>query len=389
MITRLIDLTEGLFWLARRINPLERWRAAQDGMASPGGYAWVWLLVIVFALTVLAMVGWGLAIRIDNRRKSGWHAFNRRADELGLSDEERNLLYNIAMEARVDRLTAIFTSLAAFNRGVAAIAAQKPPSGLFARYRVRMCGSCALIYSLREKLGFQMPTGQSKPTSVRLGNVPQGTILAVLRQRSPESFEVSCAGCNSRGELLVEPEMTIDCHPGESWVVRYPEGGVLWEFNAWVVRTIEGKVALKPVGSLRWLNRRRFVRTPTRRVAHVAAFPFRRDGEVTVTPEFVKARLLEIAGTGVKISAPMEVAVGDRVLIVLQMQARKAIEALGIVRHSGRQADGTYVFGAELTGLTTPEVAELAMETNVALHDGAEEPHADAQLVGAAEGNQI
>jgi len=388
MIERwLISLTESAFWLAGSTNPLERWSAAQDGATDPGGYGWVWLLVIVFGLVVLAMAGWALAIRIDSRRKDRWQVFNRRADEVGLSEEERNLLYNIATRAGTDRLSTIFTSLSAFNRGVAAIAASEAPPGLFARPRVRMCGSCALVYSLREKLGFQMPVAHSAPTSVSLGRVQEGAILSVLRQRSPESFEVSCAGHNDRGELLVEPEMTIDYHPGESWVIRHPEGGVLWEFNAWVIRNVEGKVALKPTGSLRWLNRRRFVRTQTRKVAYVARFPFRRKGEAGETPEFVKARLLEVAGTGLKVQAPIEVGTGDRVLIVVEMRTENAIEALGVVRHFERHDDGSSIFGVELTGLTTLEVADLARETNTALHDAeeAEEQVAEGQLVGVSQ----
>ncbi len=359
-------LSEVGLLLVRGINPLERWRGARSGLRVASSGIWLWVILILVGALILVGLIWAIFALIGIRRKEERDMFNRHADQLGLSEEERTLLHNIAIHAGLRRLDTILVSEPLFERGLAAIGQAQSTGDLTARPQARMCASCTHLFALREKLGFQTPVREDQSTSVKLGEIPQGARLDISRQRSPENFQATCAGQTTNGELLVKPELEVKCPPGESWVVRYPKGGVLWEFDVWVVSSQEGKVVLKPRGSLRWINRRRFARIPTRRHAQVARFPFQHKEEALETPEFVPAVVVEIAGVGLLLKAPLDVAKDERVLVVVQLRPDKVIEGTGVVRRVDAQNGDGCLFAVELVGLTTSEVENLSKETHLA-----------------------
>jgi hypothetical protein len=365
------------------LSASERFKAAQTGLTERSGSGgWFWLLLAMVAF--LALVGslWGLWAHVVGRRKRAWEAFVHHSQQLGLSDEEQNLLHSIAIGAQLPQVDLIFTSAAAFNQGVSALGTDNSADS-FGNF-TRLCSTCTYIQTLREKLGFHAPAQTGKPSAVNLGKVADGTILTIMRQRGPESFQAAVVTSSpSAGELLLQPEGNVVGHVGESWLIRFPEGGILWEFNGWVIRTEAGKVTVKPSGTLRWINRRKFVRTPTNKRAFVATFPFDRSDDLGTTPEFVPASLLEIAGPGLLLRAPVSTVVGERVLVVVELHRRKTIEGMALVRRvSMDETDGESTIAIELVNLSTSEVAELAKETNM-VHSMPDEP--EPELAAALE----
>ncbi len=347
--------------LIKGLNPLERLESA--GRAFRGGKdsGWSWVLAIVLTLLgILAVLGVIHAIQ-EYRRRVRLRSFNARADRYGLSDEERSLLQIIATGAGVRGPEELFDSNDAFRQGMMAPSNRKGAGKQLGKPLAQLCGSCARLFTLREKLGFTHPHEQDSPTSVQVGVIARGTTLTILRQESPASFEAASYGQSDQGELLVEPETDIACYPGQSWIVRYGDGGVLWEFDAWVSRQIGVMGALTPTGSLRWINRRRFERIPTNRRAYVAKFPFQREAGTPMEPEFVAAEMTEIAGPGVQLRAPIRVHKNERVLIVFELHNDTIMEGAGVVRHvRGGAID--HEFAVELLGLTTSQIADLVSE---------------------------
>jgi hypothetical protein len=95
----------------------------------------------------------------------------------------------------------------------------------------------------------------------------------------------------------------------------------------------------------------------------------------------VPASVTEIAGPGLRIEAPLDVKVGERVIVILKVSEEeqhkpnphrtgnftpeKIVEDIGQVRHTKRIKDG-FSIAVELTGLSDPNINELVRVTNAA-----------------------
>lgn len=354
-----------LTYLAQHTSPRERIQGASAAFSQGSGH-WLWLVIIIAALVCVAVLVWGVVSYIQGRKRHAGDQFTRMADQLGLSEEERALLFNIARHSHAPSPELIFSSESSFNEGVAAMTTDNSVGG--DANPLRMCGSCTYIQTLREKMGFSTNVEHGRPTTVNLGKIPAGTILTIMRQRSPEHFQAAVMACDERSaEIEVQPEVGIETKLGESWLVRFPEGGILWEFNGWITKTAETAIVLKASGTLRWINRRRFVRTATSKPAYLATFPFDRTAKDAGTPTFVRASLIEIAGPGLLLRAPVRTKTGERVLVVLELHRNKIVEAMGTVRRATEEPGTEEAsIAVELVGLTTSEIADLAKETHMA-----------------------
>jgi len=376
----------GRLSLLAQLTADERFRGAGRDLSAPVSGT---VLLGVAVVGLLAVVGGVVGILISRARAakpSDWTAFNAQAKEAGLSEEERSLLAVIARHAGVlggrRSGVAIFSSEEAFNRGLAAMEAARRPNSPGGPVEGNVCSGCFHLFSLREKLGFVSVPGRAARSAIDLGPIAQGAVLQVVRQRSPENFQVMVAASSKTpAELTVRPETRIDCRRGEAWLVRYPQGGTLWEFNAWVVKHGRGEVVLRPAGGVRWINRRRFARVPTNKPAHIANFPFHRDWQrpapeegqgpegapaSPTLPEFVAGTVVEIGGPGMLIRAPLEVSVGQRVLVVVRLRPEKVVEGAAIVRRAQPEKNGIWMIAVELVGLNTAQVDDLTRETNLA-----------------------
>jgi len=362
--------------LGQAVNARQRYSAVRDWpkwQASP--MQWVGLAEVALVV-ILAVIAMTISRRRERRRRSAG-AVSNRGGELGLSDEELSLLAAISYKSGLIDPLSIYTVQDAFTRGVERLLASGKLEDTLANGG-SACASCSFLVSLREKLGFEILPGQARPTSVDLGPMKQGSRITVHRQRSPERFEAVVRSTHTNpAEISVRPiGQDVRSRPGESWMVHFPQGGILWEFNAWVVHHAGGEIVVRPVGEVRWINRRRFPRVPTDKPAWGAAFPFQNDeGMSAKAPEFVPGRLVEIAGPGMQLRAPLEVEVGGRVLVVVQLEHDKTVESAGVVRRIVEEDPGDphKLLALELMGLTTGQVAELARQTNlVARRSGAD-----------------
>jgi len=375
----------GRLSLLAQLTVDERFRGAGRDLSAPVSGTVLWGVALVGLLAVIGGVVGILISRARAAKLSDWTAFNAQAKEAGLSEEERSLLAVIAKHAGVlgggRSGVAIFSSEEAFNRGLAAMEASRRANSPGGPLEGNVCSGCFYLFSLREKLGFVSAPGRSSRSAIDLGPISEGAVLQVVRQRSPENFQVIVAASSEApAELTVRPETRIDCRRGEAWLVRYPRGGTLWEFNAWVVKHGRGQVVLRPAGGVRWINRRRFARVPTNKPAHVANFPFNRDrrhpraqmgqegGEAPAAemlPEFVAGTVVEVGGPGMLVRAPLEAAVGERVLVVVRLRDEKVVEGPAIVRRAQLNKNGMWVLAMELVGLNTAQVDDLTRETNL------------------------
>ena len=98
----------------------------------------------------------------------------------------------------------------------------------------------------------------------------------------------------------------------------------------------------------------------------MALFAFSQADVSQETPEFVAATLLEIAGPGLLLRAPIQTKTGDRVLVAVRLGTRRVVQGLAKVRRASHDRTGKSLLAVELVGLDSDEVAELVRETNLA-----------------------
>jgi len=80
-----------------------------------------------------------------------------------------------------------------------------------------------------------------------------------------------------------------------------------------------------------------------------------------------RSTLLEIAGPGLRLEAEIQVDLGQRSLVVLDLGQERSLRGVGVVRRYRPSAGGGPAeIAIELTGMTEQEVARLVKETNAA-----------------------
>jgi hypothetical protein len=259
---------------------------------------------------------------------------------------------------------------------------------------------------LREKLGFEKKhpalaglAANSNKTSSK--QIPTGKQLHMTRRKAGDSTNIESTIIeNNDVELTVKLKVSLESKPGELWSVRYYFGASVWEFETSSISCYGNILVLNHSNNIRFINRRRFLRVPVKKPTFIARFPFARilqpkgdSGQATGRdsadisentwgpPEFVPASVTELAGPGLRIEAPLEVKVGDRVLVILKLSeeednkpdssrtdkiaSQKIVEDIGEVRHTKRIKNG-FSIAVELIGLSDPNISELVRLTNTA-----------------------
>ena len=402
MITASV-ISAGLNTIVLALTPVERWEAA--GRFSTDFMTERWFTITsVVAITILAVLLFMVSLhRISQERKVTNQLFVKYAEKRGLSGRERQILSDIADSAGLKQSEAIFTMVSAFDRGAAKMVEKSlVQQGTEESNQLR-----AELSFLREKLGFQRqgrlsigsPT-KSKKLSSR--QIPAGKKLHLTRRRTRDSGSIeSIVIKNDDMELTVRLAILIKSTPGELWRARYYFGTSVWEFDTSVISCHDNILALNHGDNVRFINRRRFLRVPVRKPAFITPFPFVRTlagnsdsvEDISVSswepPEFVPAVVTELAGPGLRIEAPLEVKVGDRVLVMFKLDEEKdqdsipesqhgkapvprIVEDIGEVRHTKAIHNGLSI-AVELIGLSDSDVNELIRATNTAsLRTGAE-----------------
>ena len=251
-------------------------------------------------------------------------------------------------------------------------------------------------------------TESSRPTSRQ---IPTGKKLYVARREACDVASIeSIVLKNDDVELAVKLAVPLEISTGEVCCVRSNFDASVWQFETSAVNCYGSILVLNHSADVRFTNRRRFLRVSANKAAFIARFPFARTlasndddddaGEDLADsiakawgpPEFVPAVVTELGGPGLCIEAPLDVEVGDRVVVILRMTEEptlnsvrdqrdislrqameqktkvtplRIIEDIGEVRRTRAIQDGLSM-AVELTGLSISNVNELTRETNVA-----------------------
>jgi hypothetical protein len=391
------------------LTPAEKWQAIRGlGSGFSGEQAFILLCgAALFVLTAL-LIAVSYNRRKKDRRATG-ELFNTYADERGLSGRERHILLEIATRARLKRNESIFTLADTFNEG----AAKATEDALASQGQRRGRHLGAELAALRKKLGFErrisdLPGSHMKSSKPGSRQIPVGKELQIIPRDNHELDGIEATVIkNDEIELAVKLATPLEADPGDLCRVHYYFRGSVWEFNASVISCHGGILVLTHSYDVRFVNRRRFLRVPVSKPGFIASFPFARTfpassndaewtkhdsmGAVSVAwgpPEFIPGVVTELAGPGLRIEAPLEVNVGDRVAVVIKLSEEpasrqqdastrsapvqkskrteaKVVEAVGEVRHVKATENG-FSMAVELTGLSDSNVNELVRETNSA-----------------------
>ncbi len=341
-------------------NAIDRLNAARNMSGSDSN--WVWVLVIAFVLIGAAAL---LAVIINMKRgqaKAIRESFDREAERTGLSMDEINLLRDIVKVAAIKTPSTVFVMSSVFDQATSVYVRSGCLVSMADQQREL---TFTLLQSLREKLGFQKFLSHDPSSQVSSREIGTGETISVVHRGKPEGIHAKVSGTDATA-LTVLPEMPVNCRPGEAWLVRYSTGGAVWEFDAPVVKAENGVVTLAHTDYVRFINRRRFPRVAVHRRAKVARFPFYVGGSINQLPEFFDSSLLEIAGPGLKLETPADVATGDKLLVIVELSGRKVVQGVGAVRRVDRHSGTALEVAIELIGLSAGDIAELARQTNSA-----------------------
>jgi hypothetical protein len=379
------------------LTPIEKWQAARrldvDVMSEH------WFILTSIAAIITLVVIFVIVSRKSKKREHNItnQLFSEYANSKGLSSREREILLDITTLTKLKRSESIFTMVTAFDRGADELIEQTRARNGTATAK----GLSTELSVLREKLGFQKKTQtiQSKKTSSR--EIPAGKKLHVTRRKSDDVADIeSTVLDNNDIEFTIELSVSLESKPGEQWCVRYYFGASVWEFETSVISCNGNILVLNHSDNVRFINRRRFLRAPVNRPTFIAHFPFAKTlstkEEISGKehnssngtedkwgpPEFVPANVTELAGPGLRIEAPLEVNVGDRVLVVLQLNEEESsdsdaqkvdskiplriVEDIGEVRHA-KVIESGFSIAVELMGANDSNISELIRATNAAL----------------------
>jgi hypothetical protein len=411
-------MTSGFNMIVLALTPIERWKAAgrQNTGLTEHWFILTGMAVIIILTVLLLIVSYN---RITRERKVSGQLFFDYAEQRGLSGRERQILLKIAQKAGLKKNQAIFSMVGAFDAGAKKIieeclAQQGAEESKWLRTELSF---------LREKLCFQKKSSVSIGSPSKLKrpssrHILTGKKLYITRRKSPDLGDLcdieSTVIKNDNMELTIKLTIPVESKLGELWRARYSFGASVWEFDSSVVRCNDDILVLNHSDDIRFISRRRFLRVQVNKPAFIAHFPFSRtlssnknnnstkgpaikQSSVNETdnwgaPEFMPATVTELGGPGLRIETKLEVKVGNRVLVIVNLSEEKdqdlnpsskstslrsvlsrdrkstpskIVEDIGEVRHVRALQNGSSI-AVELTGLSDSNLNELIRATNAA-----------------------
>ncbi|OHB57861.1 MAG: hypothetical protein A2173_07220 [Planctomycetes bacterium RBG_13_44_8b] len=407
-------IIEGLNTILLALTPVQRWQALKGFETDISPQRWFTLICVIALMILALMLLWVSYKRISEERKISEQMFFDCTDRLGLNEHECRILLKVVKKSGIKQKDAIFTMEDAFLRGATKIIdesiAIQPNSPESAYKKIeeneRLISDLAF---LREKLGFKPYSTTSlktKPKNMSSRQIPVGKELHITPHKIPRSTGVDCKVIqNNNVELTLKLETPVQSLPGELWHVRFYATSSVWEFDSSVVCCDGDVLVLHHSNNIRFINRRRFMRTQVNQSAFVARFPFEKiynseqnsndsrtdqkaeqkpvKGSIDswAPPEFVPAVVTELAGVGLCLDVPFEVELGERLIIVFKLEnddhdsssqeadnisTPKIIQDICEVRHKKATKNGLSI-GVELIGLNDSDVNELVRFTNSTL----------------------
>ena len=357
-------ITTGVLLLGA-LKPVERWQAMRNLNNSEDFLPDRRFILIGVAAIVVLVIALCFISYLQRRRESkeAPSAFNSFARRSGLSAEEQNLALLLAKGAEFKEPDVILVSTAAFDKGAASLLAHESGTN---KHREL----AAKLSLLRSKLGFTPQEAVSQGSAAHSSHassrqISVGKILQITRRKTFSAVRIEAHLIRSDNTgFAVELSEVLETLPGEVWNLQYTFGQSVWEFDARLLKADGRELIFGHSDDVRFISRRRFLRVEVHQEAYIARFGFA-GGEKIGLPQFVHGNLREIAGPGLLIEASIQVKVGERVLVVMQVADDKAVQDVGEVRHI-RPAEKGYAIAIELTGVKEANVDELVRLTNAA-----------------------
>jgi hypothetical protein len=321
---------------------------------------------VVFILTLILIMVQHL--RLERERQIKRLQFDRECLRCRLTPEEKKILINIVRKSRVESANLIFLHGDLFEEGVTEVLEENfaASKSIEERKKINL-----LVDSIKSKIGFKKDGGAFGVGSVRRSElssrgIPLGKKVMIGPVNGNLSSRIGAVITeNNEREFVLRPEMPLAVGAGEIWSVHYEFGPARWEFNAAVITCGKEGLALNHCDGIKYVNRRRFLRVCVERDAFVASFPMVRgesyDG--SMIPDFIKAKVNELSGPGLRIDSELKVLAGDRVIVVFELEPGRYFEDIGVVRWCKDRLEGNSM-GVELIGLSDSGVDELVRVTN-------------------------
>ncbi|MBW8001537.1 MAG: hypothetical protein FVQ80_05895 [Planctomycetes bacterium] len=411
LTTRYVD------FLVASLTPAQRWQGAKRLRADVDVVRW-FVLIGGSALVILSILFLIITVlRYIESHKFSKELFGEYCTRRGLSTRECQLLFRIANLAGLKRSGAIFTMSRAFDRQIDKLIDESlSVHGEDVSKQLRI-----ELSILREKLGFKIRSSSSigssasKSKKMSSRNIPIDKKFLMRSLAKPELGEIEADIVKSSSmELEIKVGDGAESKVGEKWCVRCNFGASIWEFDTAVVSCNGSNWSLRHSNNIRFINRRTFPRVPVNRPAFITRFPFiyahskdfkrvvgdndtERELPVSVEfmkPEFSSAVITELAGPGLKIDTSLDLKVGEKVLVIFNLEEkqirrtvlksegeltkkdqgedkyRKVITVITqVVRDIAevrfvRKVENGFSVALELTGLTDSDVNELVRVTN-------------------------
>jgi hypothetical protein len=395
---------QGIEHILLQLTALERWEAVRklgSGRAPMHGFT---LLAIILLVVLVVLLIWVSYSRWAQNRSRTREVFTENALRRGLGARDRQILLAVVLRSGLRRTQDVFTAVDAFDRGAIKLLTE------FTRTRTTQENEHLRmeIGRLREKLGFQIAS--VGPALAGLGpassrDIAVGKIIELTRTRPADAFVARGEVVrNDEIEFAVKLTAPIESRPGDCWLVRHYTGLSAWEFDTSTVNCNGMRLILNHCETVQSTNRRRFPRVPVHGQALVTYLPFRqahpfRSATGTIesvpssqAPVFVRGRITELAGPGLRIETALLTHPGDRVLVVFTLDQGAAdvpggwgtISGIGRVRHCRGEGPERSI-AIELTGLSDAEIDDLAYITAaMASRENEHDAQSPTRTVGAS-----
>ena len=388
-----LGLNNLFLMLGVAMTPQERFRAMgrpdTDGLSmdflvgqwlQSAGWLAIALLIIVLLMCYKR--------RIKQQQIRTERSFCENAIRLQLNGEERDIVAAIAALAGVKQKDAIFTLRHEFDTGLNQLMCTIFSAGQNLTERQKFHEA---VLSIKTKLGFissQLKNGVAgrNGTERSTRQIQVGTEVQLLspNKDSAERFSAEITQ-NDNFEFSLRPEVPVTCQAGDIWTVQYNNGAMTWEFEAVMTDCSQGNLSFGHSERIRYVNRRRFTRVQTDKLAKIALFPV--FSQVTESKQmelsFVPAVITEIAGPCLRVRTGLSVQIRQRVLLVFDLEEGRLVQDVGEVRDIRNTETGDAII-IELIGLHAKAIGELVRVANQIAHEEATgsvaEPLAQEQM---------
>jgi len=349
----------------------EKLSAIRRGLGGESLFTNPWFILtgtsIVFILMlVLVMIQHS---RIEREEEKSIEQFEKHCGRYGLTADESLILSEIAHHSGIKHQDLIFSQSGSFERGLTGFLAEHFAGGKSIAEREELN---VLVDSIKSKIGFTRRLETFGVGGVRGGElssrgIPVGKEVSIRPASGNVKSRVNAVVVENREhEFVLHPEIPVRSGCGEVWSVHYEFGPARWEFKTAAASCGEEGLVLNHSDGAEFVNRRRFLRVGIEKPALVAYFPMVRAESFvgTMEPDFVRGKVTELSGPGLRIDSELRVLVGSRILVIFELEPGKFFEDVGVVRWCNDRPMGSSM-GVELIGLSDSGVDELVRVTNL------------------------